>query len=352
LIAALDWFAGCFTDKRDGRNVEHRIETLIGQRIFGSVLGYEDLNAITTSCARNPTFGVLAGKLQPVLRSDCEALAGKSTLNRLEHTPRRHAAKYLAAARERCRQRRRSRRDRAHVRRSASAGRTGFILRADSGFTNDELMGCCGANRVDYVFGLAGNCRLEAAPVDQFAEAKLSVPPWASLRACSATSSIARSTAGGAPRRVVGKAEHTLEDANPRFVVSSLKRSRTAGDACAPYEHLYCAREGAENHLEEQFELFADRDLSATMQTMANVLVDTLRRVSLRHSQFADAAVATIRLKLLRARCAPAYDASTSLSSPCPIPDRVHPRHPLAFEQFRLGFRDADYGHKHVGAIA
>ena len=31
-----------------------------------------------------------------------------------------------------------------------------------------------------------------------------------------------------------------------------------------------------------------------------NVLVDTLRRVGLRHGQFADAAVATIRLKLLR----------------------------------------------------
>jgi hypothetical protein len=37
---------------------------------------------------------VLAGKLKPVWRSDCEALAGKSTLNRLELTPKRHAAKY------------------------------------------------------------------------------------------------------------------------------------------------------------------------------------------------------------------------------------------------------------------
>ena len=37
---------------------------------------------------------MLAGKLHSVLRSDCEALAGKSTLNRLEHTPRRNAAKY------------------------------------------------------------------------------------------------------------------------------------------------------------------------------------------------------------------------------------------------------------------
>ena len=33
---------------------------------------------------------------------------------------------------------------------------------------------------------------------------------------------------------------------------------------------------------------------------MAYVLVDTLRRVGLRHSQFADASVQTIRLKLLK----------------------------------------------------
>ena len=37
---------------------------------------------------------MLAGKLKPVFRDDCEALAGKSTLNRLETMPRRHGAKY------------------------------------------------------------------------------------------------------------------------------------------------------------------------------------------------------------------------------------------------------------------
>jgi hypothetical protein len=67
-------------------------------------------------------------------------------------------------------------------------------------------------------------------------------------------------------RRVVGKAEHTLESANPRFVVTSLKRSRTAYDARALYEQLYCPRGEAENRVGEQFELFADRASSATMQ--------------------------------------------------------------------------------------
>ena len=89
-------------------------------------------------------------------------------------------------------------------------------------------------------------------------------------------------------RRVVGKAEYTLDGANPRFIVTSLKRTRNALDARALYEDLYCARGEAENRIGEQFELFADRASSATMQTnqlrmsfsaMAYVLVHTLRRV-------------------------------------------------------------------------
>jgi Transposase DDE domain group 1 len=97
--------------------------------------------------------------------------------------------------------------------------------------------------------------------------------------------------------------------ANPRFVVTSLKRTPAGYDARALYEDLYCARGEAENRIGEQFELFADRASSATMaakqlrmwfSAMAYGLVDTLRRVGLRHTQFADAAAQTIRLKLLR----------------------------------------------------
>jgi Transposase DDE domain group 1 len=86
-------FAACFVDRRDPRYVEHQVETLVGQRIFGLALGYEDLND-HDELRKDPTLAVLAGKLSPVLRMDCEPLAGKSTLNRLEHTPRRHASKY------------------------------------------------------------------------------------------------------------------------------------------------------------------------------------------------------------------------------------------------------------------
>src|ERR1700680_2260204 len=86
-------FAECFTDRRDPRYVEHRVETLVGQRIFGLALGHEDLND-HDELRKDPTFAVLAGKLAPVLRMDCEALAGKRTLNVPEATPERHASKY------------------------------------------------------------------------------------------------------------------------------------------------------------------------------------------------------------------------------------------------------------------
>jgi hypothetical protein len=56
-------------------------------------LGYEDLND-HDELRKDPTLAVLAGKLSSVLRTDCEPLAGKGVLNRLKHTPRRHASKY------------------------------------------------------------------------------------------------------------------------------------------------------------------------------------------------------------------------------------------------------------------
>src|SRR5215475_15869378 len=86
-------FAQCFTDRRDLRYVEHSVETLVGQRVFGLALGYEDLND-HDELRKAPVFAVLAGKLKPVLREDCAPVAGKSTLNRLEHTPKRNGAKY------------------------------------------------------------------------------------------------------------------------------------------------------------------------------------------------------------------------------------------------------------------
>lgn len=75
-------FADCFRDVRRADLIEHEVATLVGQRVFGIALGYEDLND-HDRLRHDPVLAVLAGKLE-ARRSDCAALAGKSTLNRLE----------------------------------------------------------------------------------------------------------------------------------------------------------------------------------------------------------------------------------------------------------------------------
>lgn len=77
--------AACFQDGRDAELIEHSVQTLVMQRIVGIALGYEDLND-HDQLRRDPVMSALAGKLQ-ARRKRCEPLAGKSTLNRLEHAP-------------------------------------------------------------------------------------------------------------------------------------------------------------------------------------------------------------------------------------------------------------------------
>ncbi|MGH6675907.1 MAG: IS1380 family transposase [Xanthobacteraceae bacterium] len=75
-------FAECFIDRRRAELVEHLVPTLVGQRVFGIALGYEDIND-HDELRHDPVMAVLAGKLKAG-RKDCAPVAGKSTLNRLE----------------------------------------------------------------------------------------------------------------------------------------------------------------------------------------------------------------------------------------------------------------------------
>src|SRR6516225_7105105 len=77
-INLLGRLAGCFRDDRNQELVEHPVEEMLSQRIYGLALGYEDLND-HEQLRVDPLFGVLSGK-----RKVEEPLAGKSTLNRLE----------------------------------------------------------------------------------------------------------------------------------------------------------------------------------------------------------------------------------------------------------------------------
>src|SRR6266498_6135123 len=81
-IGMMGRFAACFHDERRPELIEHEVVTLVGQRVFGIALGYEDLND-HDELRHDPLMAVLAGKLE-ARREECAPVAGKSTLNRLE----------------------------------------------------------------------------------------------------------------------------------------------------------------------------------------------------------------------------------------------------------------------------
>ena len=81
-IRMMDRLASCFHDVRCPELIEHQVVTLVGQRVFGIALGYEDLND-HDELRHDPMLAVLSGKLAAG-REDCAPVAGKSTLNRLE----------------------------------------------------------------------------------------------------------------------------------------------------------------------------------------------------------------------------------------------------------------------------
>ena len=165
--------------------------------------------------------------------------------------------------------------------------RTRILLRGDSGFTREALMAWCEANRVDYVFGLARNDRLEKAIIPELITATIESIRTGKTARCFKDFSYTTLDSWSRERRVIGKAEVTGGEANPRFVVTSLKRSEAG--ARHLYEKIYCARGEMENRIKEcQLDLFADRTSTATMQanqlrlwfaSMAYVLLCGLRRI-------------------------------------------------------------------------
>ena len=185
---------------------------------------------------------------------------------------------------------------------------TQIVLRADSGFAREELMAWCENAGVDYVFGLARNARLVAEIADELSvalgDSAVTGQPERRFKDFSYTTLNSWSRS----RRVVGKAEATGGEPNPRFVVTSLGRDDYPAKSL--YEDLYCARGEMENRIKEcQLDLFADRTSTATMRanqlrlwfaSMAYVLTSALRRIGLTATQFARATCGTIRLKLLK----------------------------------------------------
>jgi hypothetical protein len=92
LTGVIRQFAACFTDHRNPDLIEHALEELVAQRVYGLALGYEDLND-HDDLRCDPLLAAVVGKRDPTgmtrqrTRDRGKALAGKSTLNRLELSP-------------------------------------------------------------------------------------------------------------------------------------------------------------------------------------------------------------------------------------------------------------------------
>jgi hypothetical protein len=184
---------------------------------------------------------------------------------------------------------------------------TRIVLRADSGFCREELMVWCEANKVDYLFGLARNKRLQKIIGAQMQQAR--VLHQSTAKAARVFTGFTYSTrhSWSCARRVVAKAEYLDKGENPRFVVTSLSPKQWPDQAL--YEKFYCARGEMENRIKEQMCLFADRLSTGEMEgnqlrlyfsALAYTLMEALRRLGLEGTEWAQAQVDTIRLKLFK----------------------------------------------------
>jgi Transposase DDE domain group 1 len=371
--------AGCVVDRRDRDLVVHQVETLVAQRIHAQALGYEDLND-HDELRHDPVLGLLSDTLTPK-RADCATLAGKSTLNRLEHGLKGQASRYHkleidAAAMERvfldvyvaahktapariildldatddplhgnqegrfyhgyyrsycylplyifdgrhllvaklrpanidaaAGSMEEVARIVAHVRKAWPE--VEIWLRADSGFARDDMMSWCEQSRVEYVFGMARNKRLEPMIADELRQAKATFEATKKPARVFKELDYRTKKSWSQNRRVVAKAEHLEKGTNPRFIVTSLSAEKIAGQEL--YEKIYCARGEMENRIKEcQLDLYADRTSAATMRanqirlwfaSLAYVLMEAVRRLALLGTDMADARACSIRLRLLK----------------------------------------------------
>ncbi len=182
-----------------------------------------------------------------------------------------------------------------------------IVLRADSGFCREALMAWCENNRVDYLFGLARNQRLRRIIGKQMHQAHLEHQSTAKAARVFAEFDYQTHKSWSRSRRVVAKAEYLDKGENPRFVVTSLSAQQWAAQQL--YEKFYCARGEMENRIKEQMCLFADRlstdemkgnQLRLYFSALAYTLMEALRRLGLKDTDWAQAQVDTIRLKLFK----------------------------------------------------
>ena len=359
----IDALANCITDSRDPAKIRHDLKTMLGQRVYGIALGYEDGNDHET-LRDDPIMQLLTG----VSPEPGDPLASPSTLCRFENKVDRKSLARMSVVlvdqfvksfrqppeeiildfdatddaihgnqegrffhgyynqycflplyvfcgdRLLCAYLRPSKIDAAKHARGIlkllvhrireSWPEVRIIFRGDSGFCRWKTLKYCDKNDVGYVVGLAKNKVLARMAEPFTAEAE---------NAFEATGEKQRkfhelhygADSWDRERRVILKAEHLSKGPNARYVVTNLDH---APDAI--YDGIYTQRGDMENRIkEQQLDLFADRtscsrfganQFRLLLASAAYMLIEHLRRESLQGTEMAKAQVGTIRLKLLK----------------------------------------------------
>jgi hypothetical protein len=182
-----------------------------------------------------------------------------------------------------------------------------LIVRADSGFCRRRLLAWCERNAVDYVIGLARNSRLVNHPrVLKLTRALRARYKQSSTKQRDHTEFRYAARTWKLERRVIARIEWDGQQNNPRFVLTNA----IGGSPADLYDELYCARGEMENRIKEaQLGLFADRtschrfaanQWRLLLASLAYILIERLRTLGLRGTEFARLQAQTLRVKLIK----------------------------------------------------
>jgi hypothetical protein len=179
-----------------------------------------------------------------------------------------------------------------------------IVFRGDSGFCRWRMLRWCERHDVKYIIGIAKNARLLRG-IETFSEKAEKQYKQTQSKIRWFTNLSYGAKAWDKTRRVIAKIEHTHLGRNPRFVVTNLE-----DDGQYLYEKIYCARGDMENRIkEQQLDMFAERtschqwwsnQFRLLLSSLAYILLERLRCIGLKGTEWARAQVGTIRCKLLK----------------------------------------------------
>lgn len=180
-----------------------------------------------------------------------------------------------------------------------------IIFRADGGLCRDKILNWCERHGIGYITGIARNVRLVQATKGLIVRAEQDFERTGLTQRLFDQVFYAAKT-WKRERKIIVKAEHTEQGQNPRFIVTNLD-----GLPQDLYEQNYCARGEMENRIKEiKLDCHSGRtscrnwwanQFRLLLSSFAYVLLESVRRIALVKTELADARCSIIRLKLLKA---------------------------------------------------